>query len=59
MPDYAARKKKIDELAERARDVLTIDPRIKKPAAEGYGERAGDQTGAAAIALATHVTNPA
>ena len=39
MPDYAALKKKVDELAEREWDVAAIEARIKKLAKEGIPKK--------------------
>lgn len=39
MPDYAALKKKVDELAERDWDVAAIEARIKKLAKEGIPKK--------------------
>ncbi len=39
MPDYATLKKKVDELAERAWDVPTIEARVRKLAGEGIPKK--------------------
>ena len=39
MPDYAALKKKVDELAEREWDVAAIEARVRKLAAEGIPKK--------------------
>ena len=39
MPDYAALKKKVDELAERAWDIPAIEARIRKLAKEGIPKK--------------------
>jgi C_GCAxxG_C_C family probable redox protein len=39
MADYAALRKKVDELAERAWDVPTLEARVKKLAAEGIPKK--------------------
>jgi C_GCAxxG_C_C family probable redox protein len=39
MPDYAALKKKVDELAERAWDVPALEARVKKLVAKGIPKR--------------------
>jgi C_GCAxxG_C_C family probable redox protein len=42
MADYAALKKKVDELAERAWDVPALEARVKKLAAEGIPKKKPD-----------------
>jgi C_GCAxxG_C_C family probable redox protein len=42
MTDYAALKKKVDELAQRAWDVPTLEARVKKLAAEGIPQKTLD-----------------
>lgn len=42
MTDYAALKKKVDELAQRAWDVPALEARVKKLAAEGIPKKALD-----------------
>lgn len=39
MTDYAALKKKVDELAERVWDVSAIEARVKKLSAEGIPKK--------------------